>query len=197
MHWRHLLNYLPFIIAVVVLRKINKETRTSVVDCDVNAWQLIETCIMVTNCHQNGHHVAKSGGNLAIHIKERVPSVRASWHIVIVCDVSTHKENIRVKGRHNFTQVYCSFSISGISSIDHADRDIRVRWQCFVYSISPILLVIVNLCQIFSVRFKSINQSWMHSSCCFPLQTIVLEGVGCHVLELITWWAIKFFVKYC
>ena len=44
-------------ILVIMLRKIDEICRPIVVNCDIDAGELVETDIMISNCQYDRHHI--------------------------------------------------------------------------------------------------------------------------------------------
>lgn len=95
-NWRHTFDQITVKVAIVVLREVDKVSRAVVVYSDVNTWKLVETDIMVSDCTYYRHKISKSGSESAIHAKEVIPSIGTSWHVIIIRNISTNKENIRL-----------------------------------------------------------------------------------------------------
>ena len=79
LHWRHSFYDLELRVSVVMLRKIKKESRAFVAESYINSRKFIQACIMVSHGYADRHHIAQCGSDLAIHAKEVVPCIRASW----------------------------------------------------------------------------------------------------------------------
>jgi hypothetical protein len=108
---RHTFDHVAVKVAIIVLREVDKVSRTIVVYCDVYAWKLVETNIMISYCRYYRHKISKGGSEPAIHAKEVVPSIGASWHVIIICNISTYKEDIRLKCGCDFGEIDCSWCI--------------------------------------------------------------------------------------
>ena len=195
LHWRHSFYDLELRVSVVMLRKIKKESRAFVTESYINSRKFIQTCIMVSHGYANRHHIAQCGSDLAIHAKEVVPCIRASWHVIIISDVSSHKKDVWIKSGDNFTQVDCRMSIAWIASIDHPDGYCWIRWEGFIYSVCPILPLVEDFGQILCIWFQSKYQSGMHISGSFPLQSLIMNRFGCNISELGRVYAIQLPVR--
>ena len=102
---RHTFDKMAIKIAIIMLRKVNKVSRPTVINSYIDSWELVETNIVISNNADNRHQVSKGRSHSAIHSEEIVPSVGTSWHIIVVGYITSNKENVRLKSSCNFREV--------------------------------------------------------------------------------------------
>lgn len=91
---RHAFDYVTVEVAVVVLREVKEICGTVVVDSDVDARQLVEADIMVSDCANDRHQVSERSSQPTVHSKEIVPSIGTGRHVVVVGNVTADEEYI-------------------------------------------------------------------------------------------------------
>lgn len=119
---RNALHNVPIKVPIVMLREVKEVSWPIVVDGDIDAWKFIQANIMIAHNADDWHQISESSSQLSIHTEEVIPSVRASWHVIVVSNVSTHDEKIWLECCSNFGQVDCRSGVAGISTIDHSNR---------------------------------------------------------------------------
>lgn len=173
-------------ITIVVLWEIQKIGWPIVINCDIDAWHLVETNIVISYSENQRHQVPNSRGQRAIQFEIVVPGICTSWHIIVISNIPTNKEHVGFKRGHDFSEDNGRPGISRVSSIDHPDRHLWIVTQSLVDGIGPELIIVKDSDEVFSGGFQTHNESRVDIPLVVPVQPVVLVGLGLHRVLLRT-----------